>query len=230
MNLKAAEKKIGYVFTDKALLETALTHSSHANESSGDSRGSNERLEFLGDALLGAIIADRLFKMYPDKPEGELTRMRAAVVCEKSLGSVAFSTGLNDELLLGRGEELAGGRGKVSIAADAVEAVIAAVFLDGGIEEARKLVLSFLGEAIESSSKVAVYAGDSKTELQEKLQARGITDIRYEIVAESGPDHSKLFTAAVTVSGTELGRGSGSSKKRAETAAAESALADIPEL
>ena len=229
MIIAEAEKITGYIFEDKALLRRALTHSSYANEVLGDHHLCNERLEFLGDAVLGAIIADELFRRFPDKPEGELTRMRASVVCEKSLGSVAFSLGLNNFLLLGKGEELAGGRQKISIAADAVEAVIAAVYLDGGIAEAVKLVFRLLSGAIEEAAAGSIITADSKTELQELLQARGISDIIYAIVSEKGPDHAKTFAAEVRAAGELLGEGSGSSKKRAEAAAAEAALRRLSE-
>ena len=224
MNIAEAERKIGYTFEDKALLERALTHSSYANEVLGDPLRSNERLEFLGDAILGAVVGDALFREFRNKAEGDLTRLRAAVVCEKSLGKIAFDTGLNEELRLGRGEELAGGKNKISMAADAVESVIAAVYLDGGIMAAHSLIMRLLSDAIESAAAGNINSADSKTELQEIMHAKGVTDIAYEIVSESGPDHAKQFEAVVKVNGEALGRGSGTSKKRAEAEAAQDAL------
>ena len=224
MNIAEAEKKIGYTFRNKALLERALTHSSYANEVYGDHLQCNERLEFLGDAVLGAIVGDALFREYQDKAEGDLTRLRASVVCEKSLGALAFAIGLNEELRLGKGEELAGGRKKISIAADAVESVIAAVYLDGGICAAQELVLRLLADTIRAAGTGTVSSRDSKTELQELLQHSGNPEVRYEILSETGPDHAKSFVAAVYGDGRELGRGTGTSKKRAEAEAAEAAL------
>ena len=224
MNIVGAEKKIGYTFKNKALLERALTHSSYANEVYGDHLKCNERLEFLGDAVLGAIVGDALYREFQDKAEGDLTRLRAAVVCERSLGKVAFDTGLNEELRLGKGEELAGGQRKISIAADAVESVIAAVYLDGGISAARDLVMRLLSDAISAAAAGKLSSMDSKTELQELLQSSGKAAISYEILSESGPDHAKTFEAAVFAGGEELGRGTGTSKKRAEAEAAEDAL------
>jgi len=224
MNLTEAEKKIGYKFKNRALLERALTHSSYANEVYGDHLKCNERLEFLGDAILGAIVGDALYREFQDKAEGDLTKIRAAVVCERSLGKVAFDIGLNEELRLGKGEELAGGRKKASIASDAVESVIAAVYLDGGIGAARDLIMRLLAGAIEDAAAGTIQSRDSKTELQELLQSRGITGLNYCIISEKGPDHAKVFEAAVSADGKELGRGTGTSKKRAEADAAEAAL------
>lgn len=221
------EKIIGYEFRDKALLETAMTHSSYANDALGDTKLSNERLEYFGDALLDAIVGEILFKRFPNKNEGFLTKLRAEIVCEKALGTAALSMGINDFLLLGNGEEERGGRKRISIVADSIEALIAAVYLDSDEKDAisniRKLVATILGDTIEQVCAGKIFS-DSKTALQEKLQAKGITDIKYEIIGESGPDHAKIFTAQVLVQGKAMGSGSGSSKKEAQSAAASVAL------
>jgi len=221
------EKLIGHTFNNKELLKTALTHSSYANDVYGDKTRSNERLEFLGDAFLDATIGQLLFERFPEKDEGFLTKLRADIVCEKALGNAAIKLGLNEYLLLGKGEELKGSKTRLSIVSDSVEAILAAVYLDTRPEEAllelRKVVLNILGETIElaCSGKLQI---DSKTTLQEHCQAKGITDIRYEIVDESGPDHDKSFTAEVYINGKPFGRGTGKSKKEAEALAAQKAL------
>lgn len=221
------EKIIRYEFRDKALLETAMTHSSYANDVLGNTMLSNERLEYLGDALLDAIVGEILFKRFPNKNEGYLTKLRAEIVCEKALGTAALKLGINNFLLLGNGEEERGGRKRISIVADSIEALIAAVYLDcgqdAGLSQVSKLVNTILGETIEMVCAGKVFS-DSKTALQEKLQAKGITDIKYEIIGESGPDHAKTFTAQVLVNKKAMGSGSGSSKKEAQSAAASAAL------
>ena len=224
------EKIIGYEFRDKALLESAMTHSSYANDVLGDTKLSNERLEYFGDALLDAIVGEILFKRFPDKNEGFLTKLRAEIVCEKALGSAALKLGINEFLLLGNGEEERGGRKRISIVADSIEALIAAVYLDSdesaAIGNIRRLIETILGETVEQVCAGKIFS-DSKTALQEKLQAKGITDIRYEIIRESGPDHAKLFTAQVLVKGKAVGEGSGNSKKEAQSAAASAALENM---
>jgi len=221
------EKIIAYEFRDKALLKTAMTHSSYANDALGDTKLSNERLEYFGDALLDAIVGEMLFKRFPDRNEGYLTKLRAEIVCEKALGTAALNMGINNFLLLGNGEEERGGRKRISIVADSIEALIAAVYLDSDEKDAisniRKLVATILGDTIEQVCDGKVFS-DSKTLLQEKLQAKGITDIKYEIIGESGPDHAKTFTAQVLVKGRVCGSGSGRSKKEAQSAAASVAL------
>ena len=217
--MESLEAKLGYTFRDRKLLENALTHSSYANENKG-SLSSNERLEFLGDSVLGMVTADHLFKKHPDLPEGDLTRTRAALVCEESLVEVADQLGLGDYLKLGRGEEAGGGRQRPSIRADAVEAVLAAVYLDGGLGEAEKIIRRFIldKEAEKGASR------DYKTALQELVQRESGQVLSYRLVDESGPDHAKSFTMAVDLNGKEIGRGSGHSKKEAEQMAARAAV------
>jgi len=221
------ENLIGYKFKNTKLLENAMTHSSYANDVLGSVMLSNERLEFLGDALLDAIVGEILFKRFPHRNEGFLTKLRAEIVCEKALGLAAFKLGLNEYLLLGNGEEERGGRQRASLVADSVEALIAAVYLDSdeslAISNIRMVVQNILGETIEQVCKGKKFT-DSKTALQEKLQAKGITDIKYEITGESGPDHAKVFTAAVLIKGVASGSGEGHSKKEAESMAAHAAL------
>lgn len=228
------ENLIGYTFKDKNLLKTAFTHSSYANDYLGDNTLGNERLEFLGDALLDAVVGELLFKRYLSKNEGSLTKLRADIVCEKSLGNAAIKLGLNEFLMLGKGEEQKGGKKRLSIVADSVEAIIAAVYLDAqgetgnGLDEVKKLVNVILGETIElaCAGKLQI---DSKTALQEKCQAKAITDIKYEIIAESGPDHNKNFTAEVYINGKPSGQGNGRTKKEAEAMAAQQALSLMEE-
>ncbi len=219
-----AEKIIGYEFRDKSLLETALTHSSYANDYLGDSRKGNERLEFLGDAVLDAVMALVLYRRFPEKDEGYLTKIRAEIVCEKALGEAAIALGLNELILLGKGEEAKGGRTRLSIVSDAAEAVIAAVYLDGGAEAATALVKRLLEPTLEAAAAGAL-PSDYKTELQIYCQKHGHQTIKYEITAEHGPDHDKSFSAQVRVDGKVLGTGEGHTKKQAQIQAARSALA-----
>ncbi len=212
------EKKIGYEFNDKSLLNRALTHSSYANELGTGL--DNERLEFLGDSVLGFITAEYLFEHYKNKQEGELTKKRAYAVCEKTLFGYAEKIGLGDRILLGRGEEHTGGRHRPSIVSDAFEAVIAAIYLDGGIEEARKFVLPF----IEISAEENPVFKDYKSTLQEILQQNPTEKFEYVVVGESGPDHNKEFIVEIHMNSNVIGRGVGGSKKKAEQQAAKSAL------
>ena len=221
--LHELEQHLDYTFHDLCLLRAALYHSSYANEHRAQSVSSNERLEFLGDAVLGFVSADYLYRKHPDLPEGELTRIRAALVCEDSLHEVAQRLHLGDFLMLGKGEESGGGRHRPSILADAVEAVLAAVYLDGGIDEARALVHRILLEK-EPEQVVESRRRDCKTELQELVQRKPNQELRYELVSESGPDHAKVFTVAVMLNGQVVGLGSGHSKKEAEQSAARTAL------
>ena len=221
--LHELEQHLDYTFHDLRLLRAALYHSSYANEHRAQSVSSNERLEFLGDAVLGFVSADYLYRKHPDLPEGELTRIRAALVCEDSLHEVAQRLHLGDFLMLGKGEESGGGRHRPSILADAVEAVLAAVYLDGGIDEARALVHRILLEK-EPEQVVESRRRDCKTELQELVQRKPNQELRYELVSESGPDHAKVFTVAVMLNGHVVGLGSGHSKKEAEQSAARTAL------
>ncbi|MBQ0038750.1 MAG: ribonuclease III [Clostridiales bacterium] len=217
------EEKLGYSFRDKALLRGALYHSSYANEHRGAGISSNERLEFLGDAVLGLVTAEFLYKKHPNAPEGDLTRIRAALVCEESLHEVALSLGLGDYLKLGRGEETGGGRQRPSILADATESVFAAVYLDGGMEAARALIHRVLLNK-EREEDVEERRRDYKTLLQEFVQRKPGQTLGYEMVGSSGPDHAKVFTACVMLNGQPAGLGSGRSKKEAEQSAAKAAL------
>ena len=221
--METLEKKLGYAFRDPALLQAALYHSSYANEHRGAHIASNERLEFLGDAVLGFVTAEHLYKKHPDLPEGDLTRIRAALVCEESLHEVAQTLSLGDHLCLGKGEEQGGGRRRPSILADATESVFAAVYLDGGIDEARALIHRILLEK-EQEQVVESRRRDCKTELQELVQRKPNQVLHYEPVSESGPDHAKVFAVAVTLNGQVIGLGSGHSKKEAEQSAARAAL------
>ena len=216
------EEKLGYTFQNTALLENALTHSSCANESRGKLQ-SNERLEFLGDSILGMVVADHLYRNHPDLPEGELTRTRAALVCEESLVEVAAELNLGEYLRLGKGEESGGGRKRPSIQADAVEAVLAAVYLDGGIGSARKLIQKFIldREAEKSASR------DYKTALQELVQRESGQVLKYRLTGEYGPDHDKRFFVEVDLNGTPVGSGQGRSKKEAEQMAAKAAIGKL---
>lgn len=231
MDTKELENLIGYKFNDEKLLKTAMTHSSYANDILGDNHKSNERLEFLGDALLDAVVGEMLYKRFPERDEGFLTKLRADIVCEKALGNAALKMGLNKYLLLGKGEEQKGGRNKLSIVSDSVESLIAAVYLDSGkddISNVKELILKILAETIELACAGKLQL-DSKTALQEKCQAKGITDIKYQIIAESGPDHDKSFTAEVKIMGKPYGTGSGKTKKEAESEAAKIALLGMEE-
>ena len=215
------EKAIGYQFKNIALLENALSHSSYANERYHNSLMSNERLEFLGDSILGMMVADHLYRNFPDRPEGELTRMRADMVCEKSLAVIANKLNLGKFLCLGHGEEQGGGRERPSILADAVESVIAACYLDGGYEAALGFVRTFV---LSDIPVVRFHNVDYKTVLQEKIQQKRNQVLSYHLVGEEGPDHDKRFLTEVRLNGVSLGIGSGSSKKRSEQDAARIAL------
>ena len=214
------EEKLGYRFRDPELLALALTHSSWSNERGLGHKGCNERLEFLGDSILGFVVAEALYNTYPDKPEGEMTRLRAELVCEASLVESAEPLGLGGQLRLSRGEAMGGGHQRPSMIADAFEAVLAAIYLDGGEAAAR----AFLGRTILPKIRVASAAKhDYKTLLQEAVQRLGISAPTYRMVGESGPDHRKCFTAQVVYGGEVAGEGSGYSKKEAEQAAAQAA-------
>ena len=219
--IKDLEADLGYRFRNITLLQNALTHSSYANERWHDGLKSNERLEFLGDSMLGMVVAEYLFRSFPDRPEGELTRMRADMVCENSLAAVADRLKLGEYLLLGHGEERLGGRTRASILADAVESVIAASFLDGGMEAARGIITRFI---LTDVPVKRLHNADYKTMLQELVQQKKNQSMVYTLVGESGPDHDKHFEVELSLNGAVVGRGSGSSKKRAEQDAAHSAL------
>ncbi len=219
-NIESYEKIIGYVFKDKSLVETALTHSSYTNEHREGGGEDYERFEFLGDSILGFFTAEYLFGECRDA-EGELTRMRAALVCEESLASVAEELHIGDHLRIGRGEEASGGRKRRSVRADVVEATLCAIYLDGGEEPAREFVRRFIltPERVAASSRTEDY----KTVLQEFVQRDRASVLSYRLVGESGPDHSKRFESEAVVNGEVVGRGVGSSKKKAEQAAAQDA-------
>ena len=219
--IKDLEAAIGYRFENITLLQNALTHSSYANERWHNSLMSNERLEFLGDSILGMVVAEYLYRTFPDRPEGELTRMRADMVCEQTLASVAGRIDLGRHLLLGNGEEQGGGRSRNSILADAVESVIAATFLDGGMAAARKFIQQFILVEVPVTK---LHNVDYKTALQELVQQKKNQVLSYRLTGESGPDHDKRFEVEVSLNGTVVGMGSGSSKKRAEQDAARAAL------
>ncbi len=216
--MKELEKNIGYEFKDKELLRLALTHSSYANEK-GNKRD-NERLEFLGDSVLGFITAEYLFKSLSDRPEGELTKLRANAVCEKSLAQFAAEINLGEHVLLGKGEIMTGGRERPSILSDAFESVIAAIYLDGGMDQAEKFVLRFVSKTTTDT----VQATDYKTLLQEVIQKNPDEHLTYSLAAQSGPDHDKTFTVEVFLNSNCIGTGNGHSKKKAEQAAAREAL------
>ena len=219
--MKTLEEVLGYSFENKSLLENALTHSSYANENRASGAASNERLEFLGDSILGMVTAEHLFRTHPDLPEGELTRTRAALVCEGSLHAVAKNWGLGRYLRLGKGEENGGGRERPSILADAVEAVLAAMYLDGGIGTARKAIHKFI---LSGEAGAEVANRDYKTALQELVQRTNGSVLSYRLVGESGPDHAKTFTMEVSLNDTPVGKGEGRSKKEAEQMAAKAAI------
>ena len=218
---KELQKKLRYKFKNPALLKTALTHSSYANENKKSSDGSNERLEFLGDSVLGMTVATMLFEGRPDMPEGQMTRIRAELVCEKSLASIAVQLGLGEYLMLGHGEVKSGGRNRPSILADAVEAVLAAIYLDGGFKPVERFLAEYLGPRANMS---VIQNTDFKTALQEVIQEKAGQKLAYCITGESGPDHLKSYAAEVLLNGKVIGNGSGKSKKEAEQAAARDAL------
>ncbi len=215
------EKTIGYKFKDRKLLKIALTHSSYANEC-GWKIHSYERFEFLGDSVLGLITSDYIFKNCPDLPEGELTKLRSALVCERQLFEFAKNLGLHKYIKLSRGERHSGGENRPSILADVFEAICAAIYLDSGMEEVRKFVLSNIVPAINHPKTVVMR--DYKTHLQEIVQKNPEETIEYVLVGESGPDHDKRFTIEVKINSNVVGRGTGKSKKQAEQQAAKQTL------
>ena len=219
--IKDLEGAIGYRFQNITLLQNALTHSSYANERWHNSLLSNERLEFLGDSILGMVVAEHLYKQFPDRPEGELTKMRADMVCETSLAAIAEKIGLGQHLLLGHGEDRLGGRSRASILADAVESVIAASFLDGGMAAAEGFIRRFV---LTNVPVKRMQNTDYKTALQELVQQKKNQTLTYVLAGKAGPDHDKVFTVDVLLNDQRVGSGTGSSKKRAEQAAAQSAL------
>lgn len=223
-SIELIEKNIGITFSNKDLLRLALTHSSYANERKINKIECNERLEFLGDAILELISSDYLYRRYNDMPEGKLSKLRASLVCEEALSAAALKIELGQHIFLGKGEEATGGRERASITSDAFEAVIGAIYLDQGYEKAREFVLKYVLYDTDSFVNMA----DSKSMLQEKVQARktGGT-ITYEVVDESGPEHNKCFKVNVCIDGKLCGTGIGKSKKAAEKQAAKEALNNL---
>ncbi|MGN0371333.1 MAG: ribonuclease III [Enterocloster sp.] len=215
-HLKELEEKISYRFNNRALLSKALTHSSYANEHRLDHSSCNERLEFLGDAVLEIVTSDFLFHKYAQLPEGDLTKIRASIVCEPTLAYCAGDIGLGRYLFLGKGEDATGGRNRNSVVSDAMEALIGAIYLDGGFANAKEFIHNFVLNDIEH--KQLFY--DSKTILQEMVQSRQSAVLTYEILKEEGPDHNKSFEVCAKVGEEEIGRGTGRTKKAAEQVAA----------
>ena len=223
MNLEKLEENIGYTFKNKDLLKKALTHTSYAYEHKLES---NEKLEFLGDSILEFISSKYIFNKFSNLKEGEMTKVRATVVCEKSLYKIAKLHNFSDFLYLGKSEIVTGGKDRPAILADSVEAVIAAIYLDGGLEPADKFIISNLSEEIELATK---HVGDKdyKTVLQEKLQKNGEVKIEYEIIKEFGPDHDKSFVSQVKCNGKVLAEGEKKKKKEAQMQAAKKALENL---
>ena len=221
--IKGLEKRLHYTFHDIGLLKTALTHSSYTREKNRN-MPCNERLEFLGDAFFDAIIGEELYKSFPDQEEGFLSRIRATIVCEKSLSIKAVDLGIGDFILIGNGEEKTGGRKKVSILADAMEAIMGAIYLDGGFEEVKRVVLEIFADVLEDARHGKYIVTDYKTALQEVLQSEGSVSIKYKLAGESGPDHDKTFRVDLLVNGVLESEGIGKTIKQAEQQAAEVAL------
>ena len=219
-NLELLEKRIGYCFQDKLLLKQAITHSSYTNEQKINKYGHYERLEFLGDAVLELVSSEMLFTVYKEKSEGELTKMRASMVCEPSLAFCAKDLELGEFMLLGKGEESTGGRKRDSITSDAMEAVIGAIYLDGGMDAAKSFIHRFILSDLED--KQLFY--DSKTTLQEFIQGKLKKEFNYVLLGESGPEHDKIFEVAICMDNEIIGRGQGRTKKAAEQQAAYIAL------
>lgn len=223
--LQELERKIQYKFHDIELLKTALRHSSYVNEHRMNRLDCNERTEFLGDAVLELVSSEHLFKTYPKMPEGELTRLRASLVCEPTLAFCARELGLGEFLSLGKGEEMTGGRHRDSVTSDAMEAVIGAIYLDGGFANAKEFILRFILNDIEHKKLFF----DSKTIFQEMVQGKIPGEISYHLVGEKGPDHDKIFSAEVWIGKKCMGRGDGRTKKAAEQMAAYQAICRLKE-
>ncbi len=216
------EERINYKFKNQALLCEALTHSSYANEKRN--KKCNERMEFLGDAVLSIVTAEFLYTKFPDLPEGDLSKLRSALVCTAELSGFANEIGLGDFLFLGKGEENTGGKNRPSILEDAFEALIAAVYLDGGMDNAKRHILRFINKALENHQ---INFKDYKTELQELVQQNPDETLNYVVVGESGPDHDKRFEVEVHLNSNVIGKGTGKSKKQAEMQAAKKALENL---
>ncbi len=228
MLLTDFQKKICYFFKNKKLLNQSLTHSSFANENRYKKKLThNERLEFLGDSVLNIIVSEYVYKKFPDDSEGQLTKIRASIVCESSLAYVARKMDLGDYLLLGKGEESTGGRNRDSILADAFEALLGAIYLDGGLESSRKFIIDILKREISQAKNFGYIFTDYKTKFQEVLQKNKKSKVEYLVTREEGPDHDKIFYVNLMVDGKLCGQGEGRSKKEAEQKAAKSALKKI---
>ncbi len=226
-NFKELESCLNYSFKDKSLLETALTHSSYANEHKMRPVENNERLEFLGDSVVNLMVSQYLYKKYPEYPEGDLTKIRAMIVCESSLAYAARKIDLGKYILLGKGENLTGGRERDSILADTLEAVTGAIYIDSDFNTTNNLLLKkFKGDVIKASLKGTLFV-DYKTELQERLQKDKNIKIDYKVYKEEGPDHDKVFFIKICLNSKELGRGKGKNKKEAEQDAAKNALRNM---
>lgn len=223
MELSKLEESIGYKFKNNRLLETALTHKSFAYENNVESY---EKFEFLGDSILEFVTSEYIFRNYQNLKEGEMTKVRATVVCEETLSKIAKMHNFSDFLILGRSERMSGGQARQAVLEDVFEAIVAAIYLDGGIENARKFIILNLKDEIEEATK-HVGSKDYKTVLQEKLQENGDVKIEYITVKESGPDHNKLFEVEVRLQGKPLAKGIGKSKKQAEMQAAKKALEGV---
>ena len=225
-NSQRLKEQLGYEFRDLSLLRNALTHSSSINETHQQYYENNERLEFLGDAVLETVISEHLYRSLPREEEGRLTRLRASIVCEASLAEIGQQLGVGQALVLGRGEEQSGGRKRNSMIADGVEAIIGAIYLDGGFAEAQKTVLRLFDSVIQRAFEGKLHS-DYKTALQERLQVNGDVSIQYVLDRQEGPDHDKVFYTSVVVNGVILGSGRGRSKKEAEQNAAREAMKDM---
>ncbi len=224
--LKKLELKLGYRFHNVNLLNESLTHSSYANENKRKNYKYNERLEFLGDAVLSIVISDYLYNNLSTFQEGELTKIRASIVCEPSLAACSKRIDIGNFILLGKGEDVTGGRERVSILADAFEAIIGAIYLDGGIEKAKIFILENLKDTIDDAIHGKIHQ-DYKTHLQELIQSEHTEKIHYEVFGEEGPDHDKIFHVHVKIGEKIVGVGSGKSKKEAEQNAAREALKEV---
>jgi len=221
--LERLEEILNYKFKDQSILRLALTHSSYANELRDKTSDYNERLEFLGDSVLGIVISEYVYSEHPEFKEGELTKMRSKIVCESTLAEVAAELELGEYMLFGKGEALTGGRTRRSILADAFEALIAALYLDGGFEIVKPFIFAFMQDKINMAEK-GLIVDDYKTHLQELIQTKKENRIKYELMEEKGPDHRKLFRTAVKLNGNVIGIGEGRSKKESEQEAAKMAL------
>lgn len=230
VNTELLEEKLGYKFKNTKLLENALTHSSYSNENKTYKRINNERLEFLGDSVLSIVVSRHIYKEFPNYPEGDLSKLRAQVVCEDMLNEIAIDLGIGNFLVLGKGEEATGGRTRKSILADAMEAIIAAIYLDGNLEDASEFILSNLADNIDSLVKRKIVS-DYKSYLQEYFQGKNSNyKIKYIVTNEEGPDHDKIFYVDVLINKKVHGSGYGKSKKIAEQNAAKNALMKLGEV